>query len=411
MGENYVNPMSGGTIAGGRFTAIPLTELLASGVWSWFSNPRAIYKNGATYFGWTNAAGDTGVSRYDHQSRTVSSFTLHAALEIDDHDNVALEFLPDGRLFAMYSMHNDYTGLRYRVSTNPYDISAWSAEQIVVMTLPVTYSNPRYLSQTGKIYCHTRSGAGGMGTNPMNVRAYDVATGTWDAQRTWLEQSNVRPYVISQGNGVNEIEWFFTDMHPDQGPSSVYHMVMRLDVSGAEKFYKSDDLLITANPITPADATKVYDGSTYNSWVWDILVKDGVRHVLFSKFVSSTDHRYMYAKCVSGVWTTPVEVAAAGRWLYFGQPFYSGGICFDRADPSRAFGSIKIAGVEQWTLSELSTTDGGASWSKLRDITSTVDLNCRPTSPVNASRALRALFWSGAYSTYTSFATKIKGVG
>ena len=407
------------------FTAVPTlpvdnlapTQLLFDGMWTWFTEPRAVYYNGATYFGWVNSSGDIGISKRVHSTGAVTSFTLSAALEVNDHDNAAVHILPDGKIMAIYSKHNDTSGNRYRISANAEDISAWGSEQIVVYTpLPNTYSNPHYLSQTGKVYNFVRVAAGGSGTNSIIARAYSVSGGTWDTQRTWIEQTSKRPYVKAANNGTNRIDFLFTDQHPNQGASSIYHCYMQLDGSDNEVFYQSDGTLIGAGPVVPTtDATLVYDGSTNRGWVWDLVREsDGTLHAVWAVFVTSEDHRYYYAKCVAGAWTTPVEVTNAGVWLYAGEPYYSGGICIDATNPTRLYLSKKTPSVRVWELSEWRTTDGGATWAKHADITSgnsPDSINARPFSPRGHNGELPVLWWEASnYTSYTSYTARIMGL-
>jgi len=389
------------------------SEFVADGVWTWFSDRRAVYRNGATYCMYVRADGDVAIAKHVHATEATTEFTIHTTLQVNDHNNGGMCFLPDGRIMACYSTHNDMGGTRYRISTSAEDISAWGSSVALTVSTPATYSNPYYLSQSGKVYLHYRSGAGGVGTNPINVRAFDVDAGTWDAERTWLDNTDTRHYVKSWGNGANPIDLFFTDMQQNQGNSSVYHAYMLLDESDAEVFYKSDGTLIGAGPITPADATLVHTGGANRSWVWDLVVKDGVIHALYSTFPNSTtDHRLRYAKCSGGSWST-AEVCAMGGRLYSSESYYSGGGGLDPQTPTRVFASIEQGGGS-WELSEWSTSDGGATWSKLRDVTTGGDStmrNCRPIGVAGHNGGLRALWWRGEYVGYTDYGTAIWGVG
>jgi hypothetical protein len=412
--------MSAGFDAAGDASSVDArepTELLADGIWTWFTEPRAVYRSGATYFGWVNSSGDVGISKRVHSTGTVTSYTLSAALEVNDHNNVAIQFLPDGKIMALYSKHNDASGNRYRISTNAEDISAWGSEQVVEYTpLPATYSNPHYLSQTGKVYNFSRVNAGGAGTNSIKARAYDIGAGTWDAQRTWIEQTNKRPYVKAESNGVDRIDFLFTDQHPDQGQSSIYHCYMELDGSDAEVFYKSDGTSIGAGPVEPTtEATQVYSGATNSAWVWDLVREPGgTLHAVFAVFVTTEDHRYYYAKCTSGTWSTPVEVTNGGVWLYGAEIFYSGGICIDANDPTRLYVSKKTPSFRVWELSEWRTSDGGATWAKHADITSgstETAINARPFSPRGHNGEVPVLWWlADDYTSYTSYSAKIMGL-
>lgn len=389
----------------GRSLQIEAQRIAPDGCWTWFTDPRAVYYNGSTYIGWVDSVGTVGITKYRHFNGAVEEFNLSSVgFNQNDHANAAVHILPNGKIMAIYGEHNDASGMRYRISTNPEDISAWSSEVILAVSTPYTYSNPHYLSQTGKTYCHYRSGQGGAGTNPMNVRAFDGAA--WDTERTWLAQTDERPYVKSVNNGVDRIDFLITDKHPDRGSTSVYHFYMQLDGSGTEKFYTSNGTEIAGTP-TPADATLIYDGTTVSGWVWDIAYgADGHPRVLFTRFPSITDHRYMYSRWNGSAWTAPVEIAPAGTYLYEVEAYYSGGLCFDSADADVVYLSSSSREIQEW-----STADGGATWSKQRDVTlGSSDINCRPFSPKN-HRGMAVCWWRGAYNTFTDYDTEIWGVG
>lgn len=383
-------------------------DIVPDGVWTWFTDPRAVFRNGATYIGWVNSAGTCGISKLVHSTGVVTSFALSATgLEIDDHNNTAVHFLPDGRIMALYCKHNDTSGMRYRISTYPEDISAWSAEVLLgALTKPVSYSNPHYLSATEKTYLHYRSGLGGSSTNPMNVRAFDGAS--WDAERTWITQNDERPYIKSVSNGVDRIDFLLTNCHPNEGQAKVYHCYMQLDGS-VEKLYKSDGTLIGTGPVTPADCTLIYDGSTVDAWIWDIAYgHDGHPRVLFSRFPSTTDHRYMFTRWTGATWTAPVEIAAGGTYLYAAEPYYSGGLCFDAQNADVVYLSMQVGSY--WEVQEWRTPDSGLTWAKARDITTASTVrNCRPYSPRNHDGRCAVLFWRGTYTNYTTYSTAIKG--
>lgn len=403
----YYAPVS--PIVAGRWLGLPPTELVQDGIWTWFNEPRAVFVNGNMYVGWVNSLGDIGISKVSLNSSTITvdSFVLHAALEVDDHDNPGIALLPDGRIMALYQVHNDLSGIRYRISTSPLDISAWGTEATVGATTPVTYANPHYLSVSGKIYNHYRSGQGGSGTNPMNVRAFDGAS--WDSERTWLTETGYRPYVKSINNGVDRIDFLVTDAHPDQKATSVFHFYMRLE-GGIEVFRKSDGSIIAGTP-TPAACTMIFDGTVDGrAWVWDITYDPaGNPCVLFSRFADTTDHRYMFSRWTGAGWTTPVEISPAGGYLYVFEPYYSGGICFDGNDWRTVYLSKKVGAA--FELSKWTTQDG-VTWVKQADMTpGATNRNCRPYSPHGHNERISVLWWSGSYASYTDYNTAIFGAG
>lgn len=408
--DRIVGCASGGVIAAGRFLGYELRTVVDDGIWTWFNDPRAVVRNGHCYVGWVNSSGDVGVTKHNLTTKASTHFTLRSAMEVDDHDNVAIHFAPDGRVVCFYCKHNDGSGMRLRVSTSPEDISSFSAEVLLgSVTKPVTYANPHYLSATGKTYLHYRSGQGGAGDNPMNVRASSDFS-TWDTERTWITQTGQRPYIKSTSNGIDKKDFFFTNCHPNEGNASLYHCYMQLD-GATEKFYKTNGTYISNGSVTPAQATQIYDGSTVDAWVWDIAYgADGHPRVLFTIYPTTLDQRFMFSRWTGTEWTTPVEITTGGAYLYAGEQHYSGGLCFDSQDTNVVYLSTPVSGIRE--IQEWRTADSGATWAKHRDITTGTPsgtLNARPYSPRNRDSSLRVLWWSGSYSSFTSYNTSIKG--
>lgn len=395
-------------IRGGRLGPWQMSAAVPNGGWTWFSDPRAVYRNGAVYIGWVNSSGTSGISKHVIATGVTTSFNLSSVgLQTDDHNNTAIQFLSDGRIMAIYGRHNDSAGMRYRISTNAEDISAWSPEVVLPVTLPYTYSNPHFLSTTGKIYCHYRSGEGGWGTNPMKVRAFDGST--WDTEREWIVQTGERPYIKACNNGVDRIDFLLTNCHPNEGASSIYHCYMQLD-SGVEKFYRSDGTLISNGPVTPAECTLLYDGTAVDAWVWEIAYgSDGHPRAVFARFPTTTDHRYMFSRWTGSEWTAPTEITTGGTYLYSGEVNYSGGIAFEENNPNVVYLSKQVGSA--WEVQEWATQDSGATWAKVCDVTAGSGSgikNCRPYSPKGHPWNRATLFWSGTYTTYTNYHTAIK---
>lgn len=404
--------MFGGGLRSRATSVQPLapTELVSDGAWTWFNDPRAIYSDGATYIGYITADGSPGVSKLDHATGQVSSFVLASGMEADDHDNPALFVRQDGKLLAAYSKHSADNLSRVRVASVAGSVAAWEAEQTIDNGAEVCYANLHKLSDSAKLYFEFRSGFGAERPRKRWASANDGTS--WDAAATWIGQTGQRPYTKSCSNGVDRIDFLITTGHPNEANSSVYHAYMRLD-AGVEKFYKSDGTLIGTS-MTPADGSMVYDYSvaSQDGWVFDIAYgSNGHPAALFTKYVSTTDHRYMFARWTGSAWTTPAQICAAGSYLYAAEENYSGGMCFDGNNTMRVFVSVKTGGA--WEVQEYRSADDGATWAKHRDITTDggTQKNCRPWSPRGHDARLAVLWWKGRYTTYTDYSTAIWGAG
>lgn len=408
MGESY-SCESGGVIAAG-LSMYAEKSIYSNGVWTWFSDPRAVYYNGATYVGSITAGGTPTISKYVHATGVSTQFLLHSLLERDDHNNPAIHIRPDGRIICFYSKHNDYSGIRYRISTNPEDISAFDTEQIISgVTLPTAYSNPRFISAANRLYYHYRAGVTPDAPHNIIFSADDGVS--WSSEiRLFDTGVAARPYVKSVSNGVDRIDFLLTNCHPNEGAASIYHCYAKWE-SGTLNWYNSSGVALTL-PINPAtECTLIYSGTSIEGWVWDIAQDaDGYPRVLFARFASPTDHRYMFARWTGSAWTTPVEITSAGQYLYAAEAFYSPGICFDSADVNTVYLSKPdpvAREIQVWK-----TTDNGAAWAKTKNITyGSPDgmVNGRPYSPRNHHPKMRVVWWSGNYISYTDYTTSIKG--
>jgi len=390
------------------YESLPILQ--ADGIWTWYTDPRAIFRNGATYFGSISEVGNVRISKYVHATGQKTHFTLAAALEVDDHDNPAVYFLPDGKIVCNYAKHSTDSTQRYRVSTNAEDISAWGSEQTFSASGTTSYSNPVHVADDT--------------SNPHWLFYRVIGTGSQIAMRktanhsSWASEALVfdgtgtfRPYVKLIGNGTDRIDFLITDMHPANGQCSVYHFYM-LWQSGAAHWYKSDGTEITASlPFGPSDVTLVSDGSSIRRWNWDIAY-DGAGNPMGvgTRYPGNngSDIRYMFWRWNGSSWDE-TEVTSAGTSLYAAEVYYTGGICFDAADPFKLYVSKEVSGI--YELQVWASSDNGASWSKSEDITtgSAVD-QARPFSPRGHNGEVPVLWWTGEYTSYTDYDTAIHAV-
>lgn len=382
------------------------TQVLADAAWTWFSGPEAVSYNGYTYLGYITSAGDVAIAKINESTLATTSTVLHAALEVDDHDNPSVTIRPDGRILVMYSIHNDPSGTRRRISTNAEDITAWGSEAVISsgITTPCSYANTYRLSQSGKIYDFFRSGQGGVGTNPWVVITSSDEGDTWSGQTSILTETNERPYPVFWSNGVDRIDMLYNNGPPEEVVSSVYHAYAKLDGSNNLLWYKTDGTLI-GSAISPASAgSLVYDGTTDESWVWDVITgPDGYPWALWVKFLGgTTNHRVMFSRWTGSAWSTPVDICKAGIAWATGDPNYSPGARFDTVDPTHIYvGRLTEAGAAPF---EYATADGGATWTKLRQLAEGgTGKWMRPISPVNRAANVAAIFATGTYTSYTSY--------
>ena len=384
---------------------------LGPGGWTWYTNPRAIYHNGTNervYLGTIDGAGTLYVGQYDHVTGAYTHTTLTTGFEIDDHNNASIFVRPsDGKLIALYTKHSVDTTLRYKISTNAEDATAWGTEQTSTYSGNITYANPVLLADdSNACYVFSRVKEAEGDYRLSYKRTVDFST--WGSEVEFWDTGAFFPYMHCMGNGSGRIDFFASDKHPiDSGDSSLYHFYCQW-VAGALVWYNSAGTSQTL-PMDTTKATLVYDGTgAVDGWNHQIDIdSNGYPRVLFQKIVSSTgtgDHRLMFARWNGSAWTTPVEITALGGYVYSGQVSYTGCACFDGADINKVYVGKEVSSI--YEIQEWVTTDSGATWTKSRDITTgsaSGTQNLRPFSPKNHNGRLACLWSAGTYTSYTSY--------
>lgn len=396
-----------------------LSPVQTNGIWTWFNDPRAVSSGGYTYIGSVSTDGTVRITQVDEDTGASRRCNLHRAYEVDDHDNPAIYIRKDGRIQCFYSKHGSdlSNGFNYRVSTNPHDITEWGAEQTVTgsLQLPTTYCNVFRLSSVDRVYNFMRNGRL-PDTADFKFQLVSSADDgdTWNSAtpQTIISNAAERPYIKWATNGVDRVDFLYTEGHPDETTAHVYHAYAIANTDGSFTMYKSDGTS-AGSTISPAsEGSLIYDATTHDGWVWDIAYgPDGNPWALLTKLVSATDHRLMFARWTGSEWTTPVEIAPGGQRLYLTQVSYSGGMCFDSADARRVYLATPVNNVLE--IQEWRTSDYGATWKKFRDVTTNTEpniVNARPYSPRNAVDEMRVLYWTGTYTTYNSYSTDIVAV-
>jgi hypothetical protein len=416
-------------VAGAMYT------LNDNGAWSWFEDERAIIDTAANKLivssvangagtGGAARSGDIEVESLDLTSHAVARFTLHDALQADDHDSAALWRRTDGRYVASYSKHGGDSLTRFRISTNPGDISAWGPEQTFTQGAGATYSNLHFLSADngggGRLYDISRT----VDLDPHVIVSSDQGQ-TWSAAGRLLNwplpsgdpkytgTDGSRPYLKYASNGVDEIHFITSTDHPRGYDNSIYAGVIK---NG--KVYDSfgnvvDDNLFDGIAKKPTDYTTVWNTDTSPlsyAWTTDLqLDSQGHPYALFTARhgSDSTDHRFLYAHFTGTQWDVH-EIAKAGGYLYASENDYTGLGALDPTDPDRLFISTKIdprtqVAMPHYEIFEGTTTNGGANWAWTPiTFNSTVD-NLRPIVPKWDIDHTALLWMRGSYSSYTNY--------
>jgi autotransporter-associated beta strand protein len=422
--------------------------LTSDGAWTWFNDPRALFNNGTLYFGYNRAAdGKVVLSTLNLQSGLVTNLWASSLTQEDDHDVPGLLTRNDGTMLAIYSRHQSDQFFTYRLSssTTPVTPSDWGAEQHNTsgtnVSTGMAYSNPYQLSsESGRIYNFARY----INYNP-NVFTSTDGGATWSTPQILIQTGtgSTRPYVKYCSDYNSRIDFLYTDAHPDNFTTSLYHMYYQ-----GGSFFQTDGTFLKSFANLPIlhdsgeRGSVVYQYSdtpqsdpnqwipTARAWCWEIGYQTNGNPVcVFQTKVDNvtgtlwSDARiyYYYATWTGTNWQKRF-IAQAGRPLYNGQPDYGGGMCLDPQDPTTIYISTDAASPFDLTTTtnvplgnnyqiwKGTTTDGGLTFT-WRPITgnSTID-NLRPYIPRRFGGEPCVLWFRGTYISYTSFSTSIVGL-
>lgn len=427
-------------------------EVAPDGVWTWFNDERAIFHNGAVYAGYVRADGHVGLSRYDPDTDTSSHMQLstNAARQVDDHNNPSLTVLPDGKLLAIYARHIADTYFFYRISTvtDPMSDSDWGPELRRSTPIRTTYSNTYRLEDEGnKIYNFQRN----TNFNPTVSISTDNGQ-SWTAPAHFIRTGtgSTRPYHRYISNHRDRIDLIYTDAHPVNDPTSIYHI-----------FYQSGDIHYTDGSVLKSFSniplehdsgergTVVYpytasawgpnDGPddwipTGRAWNWDIhydteghpvCVFQVERDNVMGSGWNNNRIYYYYARWTGTEWQRRF-IAHAGRGIYSGAPNYGGGMAIDPEDTRIVYistnadnpfdldpaniSNVPLNSTERYEIWKGFTADGGLTFSWTPVTQNSVADNLRPIVPENHGYANHLMWFYGRYTTYIDYDTNIIGL-
>ncbi len=407
----------------------PWVVLEDDGGWCWFEDPRVAVDGEKLVAGTVangshdpSRKGDIDVVSYDLAAGTVTHSTLHKNLQADDHDSPALLLRPDGRWLALYSMHGTENRIYYRVSVRPHDATEWQPEQVFIPSpsTRATYSNPHLLSREnipqGRIYDFFR---GYDNTAKPSWMVSDDLGESWKMGGLLIDfqaRRKHRPYVKYASDGRDTIHFAFTEGHPMEFDTGLYHAVYR-----AGQLCDSGGRVIRAltnGPVLPAEATCIFAGNSNNiAWIHGLaLDKQGRPRLVYTvqknaagvpKGKAGQDLRYRFARWDGSKWRD-AEIAFAGSTLYTGEDDYAGGICLHPDDPDTVFISANVNPTSgkspgRFEIYRGHTRDQGATWTWTPMTHDSQVDNLRPIVALIGKHQAVLLWLRGQYLKYTNY--------
>lgn len=426
---------------GGTLITLTNSATAPNGAWSWFEDERAIIddsdpNNTLLLISSVSAAsnssaesGDIDLLWLNIDTGQQGEFEFNNRLQRDDHNSASLWRRPsDGRYVAAYGKHGTDNFMRWRVSTNPGDPTAWEPEQLLdaspFSSEGATYNNLHYLPNDnngmGRLYNFTRS----VNWDPNVITSNDGGE-SWTYAGKLLTQggSSNRPYVryYSEGDRVHLIT---TEQHPRNFNNSIFHGYVENGVLYNSNGAIVDNNLFNSAAASPSDLTTVFaantvigDASMQRAWTIDVAIDGNNSPVaVFTARANGNDndHRFFYGTLSNGEWSVN-EIAKAGGFLYAAENDYTGLLSIDPNDTSTVYMSTDVdprndVPLAHYEIFRGNTTNDGVTWS-WDPITfdSTVD-NLRPLVPDWNENETALVWMRGNYNSFTSWDTEVVAI-
>lgn len=361
--------------------------------------PVAIRYGWHTYISSVDKNGNIIIMDYDHRFGNHTFFTLHPNLEVNLHDNPSLLLRNDNKLIAFYCKHGGDT-LRYRISTNPLDISAWGAEQKVYIGPTITYPTPIKLDGENKIYLFFRG--------PADLEEWSYITST-DSGTTW---SSINTFFREVAGNHDYIE-FATD-----GDSIIHFMQYGHALfEDSDLFYfryKNDSLYridgtvvgsLAGDTIFRSEMDTIYKQSDvgHNEVFRGNIAIDSLNnpYYVFTTY-SSADHCiFNWGYWNGSSWNTDT-ITSADSLL---ENYFVSTIDIDDEQLNRVYFWKWINGYRE--IYRASTNDNGDSWN-IQQVTSNSDEDNIFPNIIRNHGVNSVIVWlKGTYTTYLNYDTDV----
>ncbi len=403
----------------------------SNGAWCWYQDERAVVDvpNHKLIIASTRTSnGHNYVDMYDFSLLTLQNYDL-GAIGSDDHNAPGLIIRPDGKYLAMYAQHYDAYKSRYKI----FNGTSWSSteQQFDWTTIPggtdytIAYSNLYYLSSENRIYNFAR--ANNRAPNFL-VSSNQGDTWTYGGQiKTNSSSTYNKGYFKYCGNGVDRIDFIFTEQHPRDFNTSIYHGYIK-----GGKSYRTDGTVADADIFdrtfipTDADFTKVFaantvvnGGAVTRCWNTDIQrYPDGTIATIITARTNSDSnnptHCFIYCRYNGSTWSH-TYLGNAGLKLYSSEQDYTGLAALHPNDPTTIFISSTYdpatnASLAKHEIFKGVTSNNGATWTWTAITKNSTMDNMRPIVPAWDAAHTALLWFRGSYTSAQSINAAVVGL-
>ncbi len=381
-----------------------------NGIWSWFSDPRAVYyegENQRTYLGWVDNYGNILVSYLDHETGQQQVIKVYEGLEIDDHNNPALIFDSKGRLSIYFTTHLINDDPLYKISAkNPEDINYWHPVEKLNLNDEDRYNKARILNHT---YANIIKDPFDPKTWYLFYRGIDLQPCISISKDEGVNWS--KSHLLYNGNddeiytpylkayqGREKIHFFLTSDHPTRASSfnQLYYFYLKNGVFYDHQNQEIASLESTA--IRPGSLIPLRNDPRSQAWCWDIKEDEKGQPVITYVEFDGDKHIYKYGIYDGKKWNHKSLSESGGAFPErvndkVMEPHYSGGVIINPANTTELFASIKRKAsfeIEKWRYDQKS-----GEWTKDQITSHSSNHNIRPVVSIDYKNPKRNpdLFW------------------
>jgi putative BNR repeat neuraminidase len=368
-------------------------QLQADLAWCWWTRPRATRIGDRLYVGGIASDGAVLAAAHDLRSASVERFEL-ARLEPDDHNNPAILAVPGKPLLAFYARHDADDLLRFRLGSQPEDVTAWEPERRLAFAGVTTYAQAHAVGEEIHVFTRVGDTKWGYAWSP-------------DWGRTWSEpvdfisletdQETYMPTALLPDGRTLRVA---IAGHPKNYERRPWHRIGGVVVdlptggvslpSGGEQLADlrtGRGLPLGGGQLEPV--CEAGEGRTLN--VFDVGRGDVFEIAYSSKAAGdddTTDARYEIAALRDGSWEVETIAATGAIFGYIHAGFYVGGMAFSEERDGTVFVSREDGGL--WHL-ERWQRNGDGRWASRAVFAPSTERVVRPWPVRNPGAGLEVL--------------------
>lgn len=421
-----------------------LIQFNDNGAWCWYQDERAIIDAAGRKLvvgSVASSSGTGGVNRngaveavlYDLNTGAVDRSLLYKAGYTDDHHAPGFLLRPDGKYLTVYAEHYDRYYSRYQIHNG----SSWSGEnRFDWTTIPggtdytIAYSNLCYLSAENRVYCFSRANH----RTPNFIYSDDLGEfWSYGGELTTNTSSSYnKGYYKYWCNGVDRIDFIFTEEHPRDTFTSIYHGYVQ---NG--KSYTSNGTLVDSDiydltflpsfadfTLVFGDNTLIHNTAMRRCWNTDVMRYDdgAIATIITARTNQYTgadrdinpNHAFIYCRYDGNAWRY-TYLGQAGYKMYDSEADYTGLAALCPDDPNIIYLSTHFDPRDNRDLVVREifkgvTADHGTSWNWTPITWRSVRDNFRPIVPAWDKDNTALLWWRGSYFSAQSYDAAVVGL-